>query len=129
MRIEFFSRLALLVVAASMVVATQVWTTHTLEWVFIAGGVVMLLLAGAPGSSGSRRQRALGAIVAVLGIWAVVQASIFTGDTMMWVSFATAMAVALLAIAGLIDHESSTERVVHELQVMPASARPGAFAS
>jgi hypothetical protein len=129
MRIEFFSRLALLVVATVLVVATQVWTMHTLEWVFIAGGVVMLLLAGAPGSTGSRLQRALSGIVAVLGIWAVIQASIFDGDTLMWVSFATAVAVGLLAIAGLIEHETSTERVVHELQVMPASARAGAFTS
>ena len=129
MRIEFFSRLAMLVVAAALVVATQVWSTHTLQWLFIAGGVVMLLLAGATGGAGSQRQRALGVIVAVLGIWSVVQASIFDGDTLMWVSFATAAALGLLAIAGLIDHETSTERVVHELQVMPASARTGAFTS
>jgi hypothetical protein len=129
MRIEFFSRLAMLVVASVLVVATQVWPAHTLQWLFIAGGVVMLLLAGAPGAGGSLRQRALGVIVAVLGIWSVIQASIFDGDTLMWVSFATAAALGVLAIAGLIEHESSTERVVHELQVMPASARPGAFAS
>lgn len=129
MRIEFFSRLAMLVVAAVLVVATQAWPAHTLEWLFVAGGVVMLALAAAPGGAGSRRQRALSGIVAVLGIWAIVQARVFDGDTLMWVSFATAVALGLLAIAGLIDHETSTERVVHELQVMPASARPGAYAS
>jgi hypothetical protein len=129
MRIEFFSRLSLLVVAGFLVVATQVWPTHTLEWLFIAGGIVTLVLAAAPGGAGSRRQRAVSAIVAVLGIWCVVQASIFNGDTMMWVSFATALGIGLLAIAALIDHEMSTERVVHELQVMPASARTGAFAA
>jgi hypothetical protein len=129
MRIEFFSRLAMLVVAAALVVATQVWSAHTLQWLFIAGGVVMLLLAGATGGAGSQRQRALGVIVAILGIWSVIQANIFDGDTLMWVSFATAAALGLLAIAGLIDHETSTERVVHELQVMPASARTGAFTS
>jgi hypothetical protein len=128
MRIEFFSRLAMLIVAAFLVVATQVWPDRTLEWQFIVGGVVMLLLAAAPGTSGSQRQRALGSIVAVLGVWMIVEAIIFTGDTMMWVSFASALAVGLLAIAGLIDHEESTERVVHELQVMPSTARTGAMA-
>jgi peptidoglycan/LPS O-acetylase OafA/YrhL len=127
MRIEFFSRLALLVVAAIMVVATQVWATDTLQWVFIAGGLVMLVLAAAPGGAGTRRQRMLSAVVAVVGIWAIVQAAIFQGDTMMWVSFGTAVAGGLLAIAGLIDHEMSTERVVHELQVTtPVTARSGA---
>jgi hypothetical protein len=129
MRIEFFSRLALLMVAAFLVVATQVWPAHTLEWLFIVGGAVMLVLAGAPAGAGSRRQRALGGIVAVVGIWTIVEAVVFAGDTLMWVSFATALAAALLAIAGLIDHEMSTERVVHELQVMPASRRSGAFAA
>jgi peptidoglycan/LPS O-acetylase OafA/YrhL len=129
MRIEFFSRLALLVAAAVLVVATQVWAAHTLEWLFIVGGVVMLALAGAPGAGGTSRQRSLSAIIAVLGIVTIVQAVIFTGDTLMWVSFGTAVAAGLLAIAGLIDHEMSTERVVHELQVMPATARHGAFAA
>jgi peptidoglycan/LPS O-acetylase OafA/YrhL len=128
-RIEFFSRLALLVVAAFLVVATQVWPMDTLQWLFIAGGLVMLVLAAATGGAGSRRQRMLSAVIAVVGIWAIVQATIFDGDTLMWVSFGTAMAAAVLAIVGLIDHEESTERVVHELQVMPSSARSGALAS
>jgi hypothetical protein len=129
MRIEFFSRLALLIVAAFLVVATQVWPAHTLEWLFIAGGVVMLVLAGASGGAGNQRRRALGGLVAVVGIWSVVEALIFTGDTLMWVSFATALAAGLIAIVGLIDHEMSTERVVHELQVTPSRARSTSFAS
>ncbi|MDA0164350.1 hypothetical protein OM076_29035 [Solirubrobacter ginsenosidimutans] len=130
MRIEFFSRLALLVVAAVLVVASQVWSGDTLQWLFIAGGLVMVVLAAAPGVAGTSRQRALGGIVAIVGIWSIVLAVIFTGDTLMWVSFATAVGAGLLAIAGLIDHEMSTERVVHELQVTtPVTARSSAFAS
>lgn len=129
MRIEFFSRLALLVAAAVLVVASQVWSANTLEWVFIVGGVVMLALAGAPGTAGSPRQRTLSAIIAVLGILTIAQAIVFTGDTLMWVSFGAAVAAGLAAIAGLIDHEMSTERVVHELQVMPSTTRHGAFAA
>lgn len=129
MRIEFFSRLALLVAGAFLVVATQVWPTRTLEWMFVVGGIAMLVIAGAAGSEGSKRQRALTGVIALLGVWAVIEAIVFTGSTMMWVSFATALAAAMLAIIGLIDHETSTERVVHELQVTPAPSRPGAFAS
>ena len=39
MRTNFASRLALLLVAGFLVVATQVWTGGTLEWLFIAGGI------------------------------------------------------------------------------------------
>jgi hypothetical protein len=132
MRIEFLSRLALLVGAAFLVVATQVWPSHTLEWMFIVGGIVMLVLAAAPATESSARQRTLGGVIAILGIWTIVQAIVFTGDTLMWVSFATAVGAGLLAVAGLIEHETSTERVVHELQVTPAAhrpGRPGAFAA
>jgi hypothetical protein len=129
MRIEFFSRLALLVAAAVLVVASQVWPDHTLQWLFIVGGVVMLLLAGAPGANGSRNQRAISSLIAVVGIVTIVEAIVFTGGMLMWVSFGAAVAAGMLAIVGLIEHESSTERVVHELQVTPAPGRRGAFAA
>jgi hypothetical protein len=47
MRIEFISRLALLLLAGFLVIASQVWTGGTLEWLFIVGGVVMIALAAA----------------------------------------------------------------------------------
>ena len=129
MRIEFLSRLALLVVAAFLVVATQVWSGGTLEWLFIAGGVVMLLLAAADLRTRDVLQRGLDAVLGVLGIWSIVQAIVFDGGTLEWVSFATAVAAGLVAIAGLAAHEASTERVVHELQVTPAADRTSAFPS
>jgi len=129
MRTEFVSRLALLVVAAFLVVATQVWSGGTLEWLFIVGGIVMLALAAADFAGRDRLQRGLGAVVGLLGIWSIVEAIVFDGSTLEWVSFATAVAAGLLAIAGLAAHEASAERVVHELAVTPAADRPSALAS
>jgi hypothetical protein len=128
MRIEFLSRLALLVVAAFLVVATQAWSGGTLEWLFIVGGIVILLLAAADYGS-STALRGLDGILAVLGIWSIVEAIAFDGGALEWVSFATAVAGGLLALAGLAAHEASTERVVHELQVTPAGDRPTPVAS
>jgi len=129
MRTEFVSRLALLVVAAFLVVATQVWSGGTLEWLFIVGGIVMLALAAADFAGRDRLQRGLGAALGVLGIWSIVEAIVFEGSTLEWVSFATAVAAGLLAIVGLAAHEASAERVVHELAVTPAADRPSALAS
>ena len=129
MRTEFVSRLALLVVAAFLVVATQVWSGGTLEWLFIVGGIVMLALAAADFAGRDRLQRGLGAALGVLGIWSIVEAIVFDGSTLEWVSFATAVAAGLLAIVGLAAHEASAERVVHELAVTPAADRPSALAS
>ena len=38
MRTHFISRLALLLTAGFLAVASQVWTGDTLQWLFVAGG-------------------------------------------------------------------------------------------
>ena len=58
-------------------------------------------------------------------MWSIVQAIVFTGSTLEWVSFATAAVAALLATVGLTIHELTTERVVHELSVV--TRRTAAF--
>jgi hypothetical protein len=116
MRIEFVSRLALLLVAGFLIVASQVWTGGTLEWLFIVGGIVMIALAIA--GFANPRQQALDGVLALLGLWSIVQAIVFTGSTLEWVSFATAVVAAGIATVGLSIHEMTTERVVHELSVV-----------
>jgi hypothetical protein len=129
MRTNFLSRLALLVVAAFLVVATQAWSGGTLEWLFVAGGIVMILLAAADATAKRAAQRGLDGLLALLGIWSIVQAIVFGGSTREWVSFGTAVAAGLVAIAGLALHELSTERVVHELEVTPSRDRTTPVAS
>lgn len=100
----------------------------TLEWLFIVGGVVMIAIgaAGLRGPTGP--QRNLDGLVGVLGIWSIVEAIVFAGSALEWVSFATALLGALLAVAGLVTHEFGTERVVHELSVTGAD-REGSLTS
>ena len=117
MRTHFISRLALLLVAGFLVVASQVWTGGTLEWLFIAGGAVMILTALADAVREHAGQRALDGLIVLLGAWTVVEAIIFDGTDLKWWSFASAAALAALIVIGLIVHESNTERVVHELSV------------
>ena|ERR1700754_5117518 len=123
MRIEFISRLALLLVAGFLVLASQVWTGGTLEWLFIVGGVVMIAVAAVGLARPRAPQRALDSLLALLGIWSIVEAIVFTGSTLEWVSFATGIAAALVATVGLTLHEMTTERVVHELSVVPRAER------
>lgn len=123
MRIDFLSRLALLVGAAFLVVVTQAWSGATLEWLFIAGGIVMLALAALDFTGDRVAQRGLDAALALLGAWSIIEALVFGGSAREWISFATAVAAGAVAIAGLVLHELSTERVVHELAVTPARER------
>ena len=118
MRIDFISRLALLLVAGFLIVATQVWAFGTIEWLFIVGGIVMIALAAGALGMAPGPQRTLDGLVGLLGVWSIVQAIVFESSTLQWVSFTTAAVGALLATIGLTIHELTTERVVHELSVV-----------
>jgi hypothetical protein len=107
MRIHFFSRLALLLIAGFGVVASQVGTGDTLEWLFVVGGILMLL--GAAIDAESIGQRALDGLIALLGVWSVVQAIVFDGNDLKWFSFATAAALAVFSAIGLVMHEQELE--------------------
>lgn len=123
MRITFLCRLALLVVAAFLVVVTQAWSGGTLEWLFIVGGIVMIVLAAIDFPVARATQRGLDVALAVIGAWSIIQALVFSGAAREWISFGTAVAAGLVAIVGLMLHELTTERVVHELAVAPARER------
>jgi cation transport ATPase len=117
MRTHFISRLALLFVAGFLVVASQVWTGDTLQWIFLGGGVAIIVGAAADAIRRNILQQALDGVLALLGAWTIVAAFIFEGNDLKWWSFASAAALAGLAAIGLTLHEMTTERVVHELTV------------
>jgi hypothetical protein len=120
MRTHFISRLALLFLAGFLVVASQVWSGDTLQWLFLGGGAAMILIAMADAIRPTMAQRAIDGAIAVLGAWTIVEAFAFENDNLTWWSFASGCALAGLAAIGLTIHELSTERVVHELSVTDA---------
>jgi hypothetical protein len=103
MRTHFISRLILLLVAGFLVLASQVWANSTLEWIFIVGGAVMILLAAVGAMREDRAQRMLDGVVFLLGVWAIVQAIIFIGNTLEWTSFATAVAGVVIGTIGVVS--------------------------
>jgi hypothetical protein len=117
MRMHFFSRLALLLVAGFLVVASQVWTGDTLQTLFVVGGAVMIIGAAIDASHEDTGQRTLDGLIGLLGAWTIIQAFVFEATDLKWWSFASACALAALSTIGLVLHETRTERVVHELSV------------
>jgi peptidoglycan/LPS O-acetylase OafA/YrhL len=103
MRTHFISRLILLLVAGFLVLASQVWANNTLEWIFIVGGAVMILLAAVGMTREDRAQRVLDGLVFLLGAWSIVQAIIFNGNTLEWTSFATAVAGVVIGTIGVVS--------------------------
>lgn len=117
MRVHFISRTALMVGAAFLAVASQIWSGDTIQWLFVAGGVGMILLAAADAAREEMQQRMLDGVIALLGVWTIIEAFAFDGNDLKWWSFASATALFGLATIGLVMYEMTTERIVHELSV------------
>lgn len=76
-------------------------------------------VVGAAGAILARRtgQKAGHGTLALVGLWSLVAALVFSGTALTWLVFADALGLALAALADLTAHELTTERVVHQLDV------------
>ena len=119
MRLHFISRLALLIAGTFLVVATQeaIWRGNTLKWMFVAGGALAIVVAAADSVHDAIEQRGLDFLTALVGAWMIVEVLTLSRTDVKWWSFGAGAAIVGLSAIGLIVHEWSTERVVHELRV------------
>jgi hypothetical protein len=126
MRLHFISRLALLLVGAFLVVASQeaIWVGDTLKWMFIAGGAVAIAFVAADAIHDNIAQRSLDLLTALVGAWMIVGVLTLNRPDIKWWMFGAAAALAGLSAIGLAIHEMSTERVVHELSVTHSPDQP-----
>lgn len=58
------------------------------------------------------------AAIVVIALWSLIAALVFSGNWLGWLVFADGLALAGIALVNLGVHEFSTERVVHELQIV-----------
>ena len=105
------------VAGAFLTVVALAWAPGTLGWTAfgVSLGVTVLAVASAARASNSRRYGH--GLVALAGVWSLVAALAFSGTTLTWLVFADAIAVGVLALADLVAHEATTERIVHSLEV------------
>lgn len=103
---------------AFLVVSAMSFSATPAHW--LAFGVsTAFTIAAAAGAAVARRthqQLAHGAL-ALVALWSLITPLVFTGTTQHWLIFANAIGLAVVALGDLIAHESTTERVVHELHV------------
>ncbi len=64
---------------------------------------------------------ALAGAVASVAIWEIVGAAVFKPDVSRWLTLANGILVGALGCGGLVAHESSSERIVHVLEVVERS--------
>jgi hypothetical protein len=122
---RFISNIALGLAGAFVVVASQAFSSGVTGWIALGVGVGALVVVGAAQFVGSRglTQRALDGVTALLAVWTVVASVIFTGTTLTWLSLGEGLGFVVLALAGLVAHELSTERIVHTFEEVLIEAR------
>ena len=119
MSTRFISNMLLALAGGLVIVATQAFAPPVVAWIaFGVTGVGVLVLMAVTALARGRGyvQRTLDAVAAVLAAWTIVETLVFAGMVMVWLTFGAAAAMVAIAVAGLIVHELSTERVVHSLE-------------
>jgi hypothetical protein len=107
-----------LLAAAFLIVAAMTWSAATAGWTAFGVSAGITVIAAASAVLTSRSARKLGhGIVALAALWSLVAALAFSGTLLTWLVFADAIAVGVLALADLTEHEATTEKVVHQLVV------------
>jgi hypothetical protein len=109
----------LFVVAGAFVtVASMAWASGTASWTAFGVSVGVTLLAAASAMLAKTTSRRVGhGAIALVALWSLIAALAFSGTALVWLVFADAIAVGVLALADLAAHEATTERIVHALEV------------
>lgn len=83
----------------------------------------MPVLAGVSAVAARRNGQRIGhGLLAIVGLWSLIAALIFSGTVLTWLVLADAIALGVLALADLAVHEVTTESVVHRLEVTESGA-------
>jgi hypothetical protein len=115
---RYLSNLALAVIAAFVVVASQAFSSSVFTWLAFGGGVAIVAIAlGAGALDRVSVHRALSAVIAVIGVWTIVSSRVFSASTVVWLGFSAAAAVAALAVIGLTLHELQDEQILRAVDV------------
>ncbi len=122
-RISIHNRFATSMLVATLgvflAIVSRIWAPGTVEWigVGVGAGAILIGLAAAAATARGMVERAIDALIVVLGAWTVVASLVYSGTTRLDLAFWSGVGLALLGACGLIAHERTTERVVHELEV------------
>jgi hypothetical protein len=119
MRIRYVSYLSLAVAAAFLIVATAAFSLSTVAALALGIGIGMLAVSFGVAALYRKDLPSLviGSAIALVSAWTIVASQVFSQSTVNDLTFASAVAVGVLAIAGLTAHELGAERVVHSLEV------------
>lgn len=106
-----------LVASGFLAVVSRTLGQTPLEWTGFGVSAALVLAAVAGLTTTGRRGLVNYGTLGVVSAWSLVAALTFTGTALTWLVLADALAVAGVALAALVAHEVTTERVVHTLEI------------
>jgi hypothetical protein len=117
MSTKYLTNAALALAGGFLVVATRVFSNSTISWLAlgVATAVIAVSVVAQLDRSRGFAQRGLDVVVVALAAVTIVFSRVFTGSTMMWLSFAEALGFVGLGFAGLTVHEIEGWRAEHHL--------------
>jgi hypothetical protein len=117
MSTRFITNTAVVLGSGFLVVASQAFTPSVTAWLALAVAIGILGISAAAQLDASRgiAQRALDGAVGALAVVTIVFSLVFTGNTVMWLSFAEALGFVALAFTGLTINEAAQWRAEHGL--------------
>lgn len=101
-----------------LAVSAMAFSAHTAGWLGFGVSTAVAVIAGL-GATFARRtgQKTGHGLLALVGLWSLIAALVFSGTALTWLVFADALGLVVAALADLTAHELTTERVVHQLDV------------
>ena len=111
---------------AFLVAASLAFSASVAGWIGFGVFTGLTVIAGASAALTHNTGRKIGhGALGLVGLWALVAALAFSGSLLMWLVFADAIALGVIALADLAAHEVTTESVVHRLEIAESPATNG----
>ena len=103
-----------------LAVSAMSFAASTAGWIgFGVSTLFAVTAAAAAVATRSASAKAGHSALALVALWSLIAALVFTGSALTWLVLADAIGLAVVALADLTAHEVSTEHVVHSLDVRP----------
>jgi hypothetical protein len=107
---------------AFLTVAAMAWSAGVAGWTAFGVSAGVTVIAAASTALAKRTSQRFGhGLIALVALWSLVAALVFSGTALTWLVFADAIAIGVLGLADLAVHEATTERIVHQLEVRDMS--------
>jgi hypothetical protein len=120
---RFLLDMLFVVAGAFLTVVSLAWAASLAGWTAFGVFTAVTVIAAVSAGLSVNRSRRLGhGLIALVALWSLVAALVFSGTLLTWLVFAEAIALGVLALADLAAHEATTERIVHSIEVREPAA-------